>query len=78
MLKFIFLIGSTDDFESIEALTNAYFELGERIRNEGNASFYEFEVPESHDRGIAFLVGCGIAWTNKWRVTDTFFTLLEA
>lgn len=78
MRKFIFLIGSTDDFESLETLTNAYFELGERIRNEGNASFYEFEVPENHDRGIAFLVGCGIAFSNSWCVDGTFFTLLEA
>ena len=78
MRKFIFLIGATEDFESLEALTNAYFELGDHIRNVGNASYFEFEVPESHDRGIAFLVGCGIAWTNKWRVTDTFYTLLEA
>lgn len=78
MRKFIFLIGSTDDFESLEALTNAYFELGERIRNEGNASAFEFELPENNDRGIAFLVGCGIAFSNNWCVDGTFFTLMEA
>lgn len=78
MRKFIFLIGSKENFGSLEELEGAYFELGEHIRDEGNASFFEFEVPESHDRGIAFLVGCGIAFGNKWRVTDTLFTLLEA
>jgi hypothetical protein len=78
MRKFIFLIGSTDDFESLEALTNAYFELGDRIRNEGNASYYEFSLPENHDRGIALLVGRGIAFTNDWCMDGTFSTLLEA
>lgn len=78
MTKFIYLIGSTDDFESIEDLKNTYFERGARIRDEGNASFYEFEVPENHDRGIALLVGRGLAFTNGWCMDDTFSTLLEA
>jgi hypothetical protein len=75
MQKYIFLIGSTDDFEDLEDLKRAYFDS---TLTDYNASAFEFEVPESHDRGIAFLVGCGIAFGNKWRVTDTFFTLLEA
>ena len=78
MRKFIFLIGSTDDFESIEALKTAYFELGEHIRDEGNASFFEFDVPENLERGYAILVGRGLAFTNSWCMDDTLSTLLEA
>ena len=77
MRKFIFLIGSMDDFESLEALKNAYFERGERIRGEGNASVFEFELPEN-SRDVAFLVGCGLAFTNDWCMDGTFSTLLEA
>ena len=78
MRKFIFLIGSTDDFESIEALTTAYFKLGEHIRDEGNVSFFEFEVPENLERGYAILIGRGLAFTNNWCMDDTLSTLLEA
>ena len=78
MRKFIFLIGSTDDFVSLEELTNVYFDLGERIRNSGNASFFEFEVPAHLDRGFALLIGRGLAFTNGWCMDDTLSTLLEA
>ena len=78
MRKFIFLIGSTDDFDSLESLKTAYFELGELIRNKGNASFYEFEVPENLERGYAILIGRGLAFTNNWCMDDTLSTLLEA
>ena len=78
MRKVIFLIGSTDDFDSLESLKTAYFELGELIRNKGNASFYEFEVPENLERGFAALVGCGIAFANRWCVDDNYYTLLDA
>ena len=75
MRKFIFLIGSTDDFESLEALREVYFNNGlEHL----NASVFEFEVPENLDRSLAFLTGCGIAFANDWCVDGTFFTLLEA
>jgi hypothetical protein len=78
MRKFIFLIGSTDDFDSLESLKTAYFELGEHVRDESNASFFEVEVPENLDRGHAFLIGCGLAFTNDWCMDGTFSTLLEA
>ncbi len=78
MRKFIFLIGNRDEFESLEALMKAHFELGDRISSKRNASAFEFELPENNDRGIAFLVGCGIAFSNDWCCDDARFTLLEA
>ena len=79
MRKFIFLIGSKENFGSLEELTNAYFELGEHIRDEGNASFSvtSFEVPENLGRGYAILIGRGLAFTKGWCMDDTLSTLLE-
>jgi hypothetical protein len=78
MRKFIFLIGSMDDFESLEDLKTAYFELGALIRNKGNGSYYEFELPAHLDRSIALCVGRGLAFSNDWCMDGTFSTLLEA
>jgi len=78
MRKFIFLIGSTDDFESLEVLKNTYFELGALIRNKGNGSYYEFELPMNCGNEIALLVGRGLAFTNDWCMDDTLSTLLAA
>jgi hypothetical protein len=79
MRTFIFLIGSTDDFESMEALEEAYsnMALGER-----NASVYRFQVPDvSTDsltvRDIATYIGRGMAFSSDWCMDDTVSVLLE-
>ena len=81
MRKFIFLIGSMDDFESLEALTEYYFNPTlQRVRASGvlNASFYEFDLPMNCSNEIAVLVGRGMAFNNDWCMDGTFSTLLEA
>jgi hypothetical protein len=80
MRRFTFLIGSTDDFESIEALEEAYnnVTLGER-----NASVYT--IPLRADcgtdtmtvRDIATYIGRGLAFSNDWGMDGTVSTLLE-
>jgi len=77
MRKFIFLIGTTDDFENIEDLKACYFS-GDHDFSQYNASVFEFEVPENLDRGYATLIGRGLAFTNDWCMDDTLSTLLEA
>lgn len=79
MRKFTLLIGSTDDFESLEDLRNAYFDaaLGGR-----NASVYTFDVPDVGTNSltvsqIAMYVGWGLAFSNDWCMDGTFSTLLE-
>jgi len=76
MRKFIYLIGSTDDFGDLEDLKNAYFDGV--LLEDYNASYYEFEVPVDHDLGIALLVGRGLAFTNDWCMDGTLSCLLEA
>ena len=80
MRKFIFLIGTTDDFESLEDLTNTYFNGGVTERN---MSVFTFDVPEVgtnsltvHD--IATYIGRGLAFSSDWCMDGTLSTLLEA
>ena len=80
MRKFIFLIGSTDDFESLEDLKEAYFNNGlEHL----NASVFDFDFPNTgtgslEDQTIATYIGRGLAFSNGWCMDDTFSCLLEA
>ena len=80
MRKFIFLIGSTDDFESLEDLTNTYFNGGVTDRN---MSVFTFDVPEVGTssltvRDIATYIGRGLAFSSDWCMDGTLSTLLEA
>ena len=82
MRKFIFLIGSTDDFESLEDLKNTYFNGNNTYRN---MSVFEVELSEAcrvsgYDSlpEIATLIGRAEAFTNNWCEDGTLSTLLEA
>jgi hypothetical protein len=80
MRKFIFLIGTTDDFESLEDLTNTYFNGGVTERN---MSVFTFDVPDVGTssltvRDIATYIGRGLAFSNDWCMDGTLSTLLEA
>lgn len=77
MRKFTYIIGSTDDFESIEDLTSVYLNKPDRFA-ELNASAFGFELPEEAARaGVALLVGRGRAFEHGWCMDDTVSTLLE-
>ena len=82
MRKFIFLIGTTDDFESIEDLKACYFS-GDHNFSDYNASVFIFDVPDTGTnsltvRDIATYIGRGLAFSNDWCMDGTFSTLLEA
>ena len=80
MRRFIFLIGSTDDFDSLGDLQNTYFDGGWTARN---MSVFDVEVLDAgtssntvHD--IATYIGRGMAFSNDWCMDGTLSTLLEA
>ena len=80
MRHFIFLIGTTDDFESIEALEAAYNDgtIGDK-----NASVFKFDVSATSAtedltvKDIAHLIGFGMAFESNWCMDDTVSTLIE-
>ena len=81
MRKFIYLIGTTDDFESLEDLKNTYFN-GDTDRN---MSVFPVEISEAcrvagYDtiEEIATMIGRAEAFSNDWCMDDTLSTLLEA
>ena len=82
MRKFIYLIGSTDDFESLEDLKNTYFNGGDTDRNmsvitvELDLSCRVSGLDTIED--VAILIARGIAFTNDWCMDGTFSCLLEA
>ena len=81
MRKFIYLIGTTDDFESLEDLTNAYFN-GDTDRN---MSVFPVEISEAckvvgYERieDIATMIGRAEAFCEDWCMDGTLSCLLEA
>ena len=81
MRKFIYLIGTTDDFESLEDLKNAYF----NDDTDRNMSVFPVEISEScrivgYDtiEEIATMIARGEAFSSGWCMDDTLSTLLEA
>ena len=82
MRTFIFLIGSTDDFESLEDLKNTYFNGNDTYRNMSvfPVSLSEVCQVAGYDtlEEIATLIGRGEAMTESWCLDDTLSCLLEA
>ena len=81
MRKFIYLIGTTDDFESIEDLTNAYF----NGNTDRNMSVFPVEISEAckvvgYERieDIATMIGRAEAFCEDWCMDGTLSCLLEA
>lgn len=81
MRKFIYLIGSTDDFESLEDLKNAYF----NDDTDRNMSVFPVEISEAcrvagYDtiEEIATMIGRAEAFSSDWCMDDTLSILLEA
>jgi hypothetical protein len=72
MNKYLFLIGSTDNFESAEDLESSYF--ADPLAFRGSA--YTFDLPEGLDEDVPVLVGRGFAFSNDWCMDDTVSLLL--
>jgi hypothetical protein len=82
MRHFIYLIGSTDDFESLEDLKNAYFNGNDTYRNMSVFPVSLSEVCQVEGYGvleeIATMIGRGEAMSSGWTLDDTVSCLLEA
>ena len=78
MKTYTFVIGSADDFESIEDLIDCADQHHTQDAhwdgvNAGlNYSIHEFEAPDGSDEETATLIGRGIAFSNDWCMDHTF------
>ena len=81
MRHFIYLIGTTDDFESLDDLKNTYFN-GDTERNMSvfPVSLSEVCQVEGYNtlEEIATMIGRGEAMGGGWCLDDTLSCLLEA
>lgn len=86
MKNFIYLIGTMDDFESIEDLKQEYFNdpSGSKA-DRRNMSIYPVSLDESFRvqgytdlEDLATIIARGEAMTDDWCLDGTFSVLLEA
>ena len=82
MRKFVYIIGTTDDFESIEDLQNTYRNGMDTPRNMSVYPVWlsEETTVQGYDtlQEIAVMIARGEAMTNDWCLDDTVSILLEA
>lgn len=86
MKNFIYLIGTMDDFESIEDLKEEYFKDPSGSEpDRRNMSIFPVSLDESfHVKGytdledLATIIARGEAMTNDWCLDGTVSVLLEA
>ena len=76
MKTYTFLIGTTDDFESIEELIE-HFEESNYPSSICNCASYEFEAPADCDEDTVTMIGRGIAFSNDWSMDDTYSFLVH-
>ena len=74
MKTYTFIIGSADDFESIEALMEY---IAQPVAGGLNCSAHEFEAPEGCDEETVTMIGRGIAFSNDWCMDHTFSFITE-
>ena len=75
MKTYTFIIGTMDDFESLEALM-AYAEAN-HDKGFQDYALFEFEAPKECDLSTVQLIGYGIAFDNDWAKDDTFSFFVE-
>ena len=72
---YTFIIGSADDFESLEALID-YVEAN-HDRGMLNYSIFEFDEPADLPMDTITMIGRGMAFSNDWCMDDTFSTCIR-
>ena len=76
MKTYTFIIGTTDDFESMDELIE-HFEGSSYPSSICNCSAFQFEAPTQCDQDTVTLIGRGIAFSNDWCMDDTYSCVVE-
>ena len=75
MKIYTFIIGSTDDFDSLDELIG-YVEAN-NDRGMQNYSIFEFDCPAECSEEIVTMMGRGYAFSNDWCMDDTVSCMIE-
>jgi hypothetical protein len=76
MNTYTFIIGSADDFESLDELIS-HFESSSFPNSICNCSSYEFDAPAGCDQDTIVMIGRGYAFSNDWCMDHTFSTCIR-
>ena len=76
MKTYTFIIGSTDDFESLDELIE-HFDKDICLDTAHNCSSYEFDAPVGCDKDTIVMIGRGYAFSNGWCMDDTFSSMID-
>ena len=74
--SYTFLIGTTDDFESLDEMLE-HFDSSDYPNSICNCAAYEFEVPDTCDDDLVTLIGRGLAFSNDWSMDDTISCVID-
>jgi hypothetical protein len=73
---YTFIIGTTDDFESLDELIE-HFDESAYPSSICNCSAFEFDAPEACDQDTVVMIGRGLAFSNDWSMDDTYSTCIQ-
>ena len=76
MKTYTFLIGTTDDFESMDEMLE-HFEGSDYPDSICNCASYEFEAPSGCDEETVTMIARGIAFSNDWSMDGTYSCLVH-
>ena len=75
MKVYTFVIGSTDDFETIDELIDYVEEEG--FAGSRNYSVFEFDCPADCSQQLVTMIGRGYAFSEDWCMDDTFSCVID-
>jgi hypothetical protein len=75
MKAYTFLIGSADDFDSLDHMLDHFENDASGIHK--NCAAYDFDVPAACDKETVTMVGRGIAFSNDWCIDHTYSCVVE-
>lgn len=70
MKTYTFVIGTSDDFESLDNLIDYYDQYD--IGGDRNYQAIEFEAPDGADEETITMIGRGLAFSSDWCMDDTY------
>ena len=76
MKTYTFLIGTTDDFESMDEMLE-HFEGSDYPDSICNCAAYEFDAPSDCEKETVTMIGRGIAFSNDWCMDGTYSCMIE-
>ena len=74
---YTFIIGSADDFETIDDLQDYVEAQPTEDSSPANYSIFEFDAPEDCDEETVTMIGRGLAFSNDWCLDHTFSFMIR-